>query len=441
MYGNQSTARWFFDGWSEELGIVPFEAVPDPPAPIVPGVGPAGAASFVLDIEAGATVTYSWRTDVIKAHNGFEQRISLGAAPAQRYNASAYLVDAAERTIRTALLTAPAQGQPFLLGLPYEELSLAADASGSTVFVGSTTLSDWVQPGQRVVVVGLDGTTVDAVVQSSGPTTIVLDPAPGAAAGAEHGRIMPAMAIYLEPSQGLARHIVNVAHWQISARAGLFGYANVVAMGVGASVTTYGGFTVYSYRSDHGDDTAANSIQTLGEMLDAGALPIAMGGADVVDMLRELRLASSSRVDWQWFKLFLFTVRGRQVLFLLPTWRPDLVFDSNPGSFTLVVKSADTPGAGDFLAYWNDSQAQTRLQVLKADGSVQYVAVEDVFDNADGTLDLILDATVTGTVAMISFLELCRLESDDVAVTWGTAAGGAGGWSFESTLLARVVQQ
>jgi hypothetical protein len=57
------------------------------------------------------------------------------------------------------------------------------------------------------------------------------------------------------------------------------------------------------------------------------------------------------------------------------------------------------------------------------------------------TVALRFSVTVTGTVAMISFLELCRLESDDIAVTWGTATDGGGGWQFESALLARVVQQ
>lgn len=404
------------------------------PSSVVPGVGPAGAASFLLDLDAGARVTYSWTTDVSKAWNGLEQRISLIGAPRQAYAASAYLIDASERTVRAALLTAAAQSQPFLLGLPYEELPLSADASGTTLTVDTTALCDWALPGQRVLIESRDRSVrASAVVQSAGPTTIVVDPAPGAA-GDRGGHVMPAMAVYLTPSQGMQRHIANVSHWQLSARAALFGFAGVDTMGVGATLTTFDGHLVYDERIDLGDDLAANGIETLGEILDAGALQIAVGGADVVDLLRDVRLESSDHHDWQWIKAFLLAIRGRQVRWLLPTWQPDLVFHSNPGASILKVKSATTAGAGDYLACWTISAAQRRLQILRTDGTVQYVRVDDVFDNLDGTLDLVLDATVTGTVRMISFLETVRLESDSVDVVWN-------GWAFATAFRARVVQQ
>jgi hypothetical protein len=396
-----------------------------------PGVGPAGAATFMLDLEAGAQVTFSWQTEVQKALNGLEQRVSMGDAPKQRYRATAFLLDGDERTLRSALLVAAATGQPFLLGLPYEELTLSGDTVGAVVPVWSTSLCDWGNAGQRVVVGARDRQSfASGVVQSSAGASITLDTPPAELAG---GSIMPAQAIYLEPTQGIVRHPVNVAHWQIDAIAALFGFAGVDTMGTGVAVTTFDGLPVYTERNDI-DDTADNAIYTLGMIIDAGALPIAAGGASVVDEGRRIRIASSSAAVWQWFKAFAFTVKGRFAPFLRPTWQPDLVFDSNPGAATLKIKSASVAGAGNYLTYFNNSLAHRRLQILKTDGSIQYVIVSGAGDNGDGTITLNLSATVTATVDTISFLETCRLDSDDIVVTWT-------GFEFSSELLARVVQQ
>jgi hypothetical protein len=411
------------------------------PSTAVPGVGPAGAATFVLDLEAGAQVTFSWQTEVQKAINGLEQRVSMGDAPKQRYKATAFLLDGDERSVRSAMLVAAATGQLFLLALPYEELTLSGDAAGAVVPVWSTALCDWALAGQRVVVRDPSHALEDAsfnsgVVQSSAGSSITMDVAPSAH-GKAGGAIMPAQAIYLSPTQGIARHPVNAAHWQIDAVAALFGFAGVDTMGTGATVTTFDSLPVYTERNDI-DDQADNAIYTLGMIIDAGALPIAAGGASVIDEGRRIRLSSSSPAIWQWLKAFLFTVRGRFSTFLRPTWQPDLVFDSNPGSGQLKIKSASVAGAGNYLTYFNASAAHKRLQILKTDGSIQYVIVSGAGDNGDGTITLTLSATVTGTVDTISFLETCRLESDDVTVTWNS---GPGGWEFDCPLLARVVQQ
>jgi hypothetical protein len=66
-----------FDGGAFHSGA--FDAAA---AVVIPGVGPAGAATFVLDLEAGSQLTFSWRTEVQKALNGLEQRICDGDAPA-----------------------------------------------------------------------------------------------------------------------------------------------------------------------------------------------------------------------------------------------------------------------------------------------------------------------------------------------------------------------
>lgn len=403
-------------------------------APPIPGVGPAGAATFALALESGAKVSFEFETDIMKSWNGLEQRVSLLGAPRQYYEASAYLVNADIRDLRGKLVGTSESGSPYLIGLAYEDLTLSADSSGTTVFVSSTSTSDWANnPGQRAVVIGSDGTIASGVIQSSTSGSIVLDVAPGTA-GKTGGRIMPAMAVYLDPQQGFARHPVNVEHWQIKARAALFGFGGVDQMGVGASLTTFDGLNVYD-RGLNIKEQATDSMLSLSEILDLGGIVTSTGGATVPDWGRDVKMVSTSWADWQWWKRFIYTVRGRQVAFLLPSWRTDFVFVSKTSATTIKIKSGSVLGAGDITKWFGVSSGHQYLQITQTDGSIVYGKISTVGDNGDGTTNVVFTAAiVTGTPAVIGWLELARFENDRFDVIWT-------GTKFTHSTTARVVQR
>lgn len=410
----------------------PMTVAPFPPVTIIPGIGPAGAATFVLSLEAGSKVVYSWLTDIQPTYAGLEWRSAGLGAPKQRYEGPAYLTDADDRFVRGSLVYAAAQGSPFLLALPFEELPLVADATGPIVHVPSTAACDWALPGQRVVCVGPDNSIAPGVVQTSGSTMITLDVAPGGA-GARGGRIMPAMAIDLDAQQGFARYQVNADVWNLKAQALLFGFGGLDSMGVGATLTTFGGRYVWDL-GDGIEGQTAEAIDSLAERLDLGTTVAGLGTAAVANWGRTLRVESSDWSDFQTLKAFLFAVRGKQVAFFRPTHYPDAVFVANPGSAQLVIATPPTPGAGNFAVWFTHSAAHRQLAVTKADGTVQYVSVLTFGDNGDGTGTMNLSATVTGVVAKISFLEIVRFDSDDLEVSWDGAT-----LTFEQ--LGKVVQQ
>ena len=189
-----------------------------------PGVGALGASTFLLSLQPGTKVIYGWSTDVITSYSGREQRQSAYGQPRQRYEGVAFLLDGADRDVRGAMMAGAASGATFTLALPYEELSLSADASGTILQVGSTEGVDWLVVGQRVVVVSPAGVTAAAVVQSFTATTITLDIYPGAL-GVAGGAVMPLMQVLLEPQQGFARYPTRVDLWSLRARSAAFGWA------------------------------------------------------------------------------------------------------------------------------------------------------------------------------------------------------------------------
>lgn len=428
-----------------------FQAFPDEGLTLgISGVGGIGAATFILSLEPGTRVIHAWSTMILSTYSGQEQRESPVGQPKRSFEGTAFLLDAGSRDARSVLMRSAAPGNTFLLALPHEEETITVDSPANVITVTSTANLDWALPGQRVVIVAPDMTSVAAVVQAITSTTIqvrltdatgMITTATLGTAGRAGGRIMPVLQVLLEPQQGFARYATTVDTWSIRARAVVFGWVGTDVMGLGATITTFtDGPTALASITDDDlliwdrqnaiDGTATESMLNGAELVDLGALPFALGGADVPDWGRSVKYRSTLASDWQWFKAFIRQLRGRQRAFLLSTNRPDLVYVSTV-SGGIKVSSASVSGAGDYTA-WFASSAHQRL-ALTINGVVSYFAVTGVTDNGDGTLTLALDLGVSGTVQKVSFLEQVRFERDEIAASWD-------GWTFSIDETVRVVQ-
>ncbi len=207
--------------------------------------------------------------------------------------------------------------------------------------------------------------------------------------------------------------------------------ATPIAVGIGASVTYFNGRPVW----DRGVDVvgmAGDSLQSMAETQDFGGLPFAAGMAAVPDWGRDIKISRPVRGEWQWFKLFLDKIKGRWKSFWLPTHRDDLPWiSSGVGAITV-------DAAADVFAWYPN---QKHIQIVQIDGTATYAIVTNAVDNGDDTVTLTLideaasPVTLSGAaVDHVSWLEVCRLESDTVSVAFGAAM-------FSAQMTARVVQQ
>lgn len=393
---------------------------------VTPPSGSAGAATFVYNIEDGATITYEWPSVVRKAWSGKESRASLARTPRQRFEMTSLLSDAQMRAVLEVLEANSADAPAFLLGLPHEELRVAGSTS-SSITVDSLALCDWAVSGQRIVVVGRDGTTTAETWISGTPGGVTIPVGSDVSAVALDGaRVMPAVAVVLEAEQGFDRHRVGVMQWDLRARATQVGYGATTQFGVGVTVAEHDGMAVW----DRGNVTSrvAQPLLSDTDAVDQGLGIDAIGKRDQSDWRRQIRIESSDASEWQWFKAFLADVRGRSQAFLAPTGRPDLVPVGDASTGTLTVTGAD------YTAAWFPSLAHRRVKLVFADGTHAYRTVNASVDNGDGTHDLTLASAAAGTLDRVEFLETVRLDSDEIGVHWS-------GFSFESSLQARVVQQ
>lgn len=411
------------------------DITPAPGAAAATGVAPllhaafggAGVATFAMLMEAGATVTLQFGTDVKKMLDGTEQRASFRAKPRQRYAFSSLLSDAQHRKLLSTLAGNAATAPLFLLGLPYEEQTVVSSTS-TTITASSLDYSDWKAPGQRIVVVSPAGVQGEAIVQSAAGAVLTVDQDLTAVA-TRGARVMPAVGVYLEPEQAISRHKVKLGRWELAARMERNGFAGG-AVGTGASLTTFDGLAVWDAGVAHA--VAAQPLMAGYSIVDLGGRISAIGSYDHPDWGRGVRIDSGGRAAperWAWLKKFLDSVQGMRKAFLLPTGRPDLVPVGTAASGTLTIDSAN---GVDYVNDWYPSLAHRRLRLVRTDGTFGYRSVSSLADNGS-TQDLVLDSAFTGTLDRVEFLETVRLASDEVTVKWR-------GYGFESALIANVVQ-
>lgn len=394
-----------------------FGPAPQPaPAPL--------ATTRIPDADGGFRWIQQWRTDVLTAWDGTEQRISTRSLPRDRYEGSFLLDDADLRYVRQLLSASPA-GQVDL-PLPHEAVATTAAITGGTIYV-TATHADWIAIGRRIYVRAPSGAAYTTTITgANGGTLNVADSPPvGATFPAGLTLVFPVEGVLLDDGQGLNRYAVAAGRWPFAGRSPTFRAAG----GAGATVQTFSGLPVLD-RRPHLERTAAEQILGGVQLLDAGGAIGAVTSWGRSKHRRQGLWRIDTPAERQWWKAFLGAVRGRWKPFLYPTWWPDLeLWDWAHGESWLQV-------LGDYLGEWWPSLAHRRLQLEYADGSVVWRSVVSAAQVNDTVQQLEFSAPLpaTGTLVTASFLETCRLDVDEVAIEYGA------GWRGRVQVPALAVQ-
>lgn len=403
--------------------------MPPPPTVAIPARGGAIVSVLRMDPEEGSSITYSWATDVIRPRSGRESREGLRAVPRESYAFSSLLDDDDLITIQSALIRNAAIAAKFGVGIEQESLEITGANPGTrAVGVLTTAYSDWLYPGSPALLVGHDASDLSnymtAVVQSNGLAQIDFDVNVTAfqAAGC---RVMPLIPCLLD-EQSFALHYVNAGMYDMRARAQIFGYQNGLWTIHGATVNTWTSalgntWPIFDRRIEM-SDTSPRALMPMAETIDRGGAIQQVGMQAVADVAREILVTLRNDADRQYLKAFLGTVRGKHKAFLLPTWKPDLlpIGDASSGSLTFEGPSWGRINYGEWFA----SDAHKVLRVELTSGAVRYEDVFDWGDNHDGTQTVLLAAGFANPIAMVSLMETCRLDTDDVPIQ--AQGGGVG---------------
>jgi len=126
--------------------------------------------------------------------------------------------------------------------------------------------------------------------------------------------------------------------------------------------------------------------------------------------------------DMDWWRDFIVEANGQRDSFLLPSWREDLILDSNPSQgATLIYVEGTSYG----LNYWpHDTYKRLKFTINKdsTDEEIIYRKIDAIESIAGGTTKLTLDTALPGTSQwgngfIIEFLNKCRFGSDIFKLT------------------------
>ena len=384
-------------------------------------------ATFIPWLPDNFVATFEWRTDVLRADDGTEQRIALWNHPkvtfALEYNMVGDEIDGdtalALRVMRSTLTNNPEE--TYQIPLRHESSFLTADAaiSATQLFLDYNRALDWVGNGRKVYVETDENEEGYTALISSYTTVgsdvrLTLDTAAPYALDKTRVRVSPVVNIQPMDHQALGRYRVEAGTWTIS---GVLQTLYMFNQGTGITVPETEDCNVWLR------EAVQNSTDLIGEDFTCGleiiGEPLMEAFTQFPKALikRDLTFSLDGLDDWRYFKAVLFTALGQQVPFFRPTFRDDLTLEAQPASPSSVLLVSDTP---DYTDYYTGADTFKRLALFLSDGSVLTVRITDVEDNLDGTLTLTTADTFArgaNTIDRVALLETTRLGSDAVVLT------------------------
>jgi len=355
--------------------------------------------------------TLSWRTDLLKGMDGLEQRVALLRSPRESYAFQFVLNEQELRDIRRQLVVDATT--PIQVPLRHEGLLLSAEPTADLV-AGNIPFADWATVDREVLVesdLGYHYATTITDVHGAYLTVADVPVDPGHYP-AYKTNVSPLVDVQAADGLSVARHAVNAGKFTLTGYDTAF--HTTWGAGIGGAFTTLDSYVIVDWVSvPLMGDLARETFSAGLTVLDAGAAREVIQRRDAADIRREHTFRWAAPAYRQLWKAFLYRQRGRCKPCLLSTFRDDLVLRSQPSiaATTLVVEDRD-----DYLAWFAASAAQARLALATADGT-QYVKVTNAVASASDTITLTISAGVANVpITRVSFLELCRFDTDDVVV-------------------------
>ena len=348
-----------------------------------------------------------WRTDIHRAHDGTEARVSIWGAPRQTFDYQLRFVsDADLREIQRTLYGQLAS--TLVLPLWHEPLTLDAEAAASgTTLSMSLTNADFVV-GDRLLLVNetTDAYELVSVDTISGAVTVT---SPLASTWPVGTSVYPCLLVTLADGSSTERSRVNAGE----TRATCTTLDRRALGGAGGAVPAFNSLPLLD-ESPSDTGPAVDAFRLEREEIDFGAKRRVFASQVAPEFGGPRTFRIGSTTQRQFWKAFLDTVRGRQGAFYWPSYRPDLELSAQPsqGASSLLITDS-----GDYVATRWPVAAMRSIMVRSADGVGQPFLVTNAVDNGNGTQTLTLGSSLTNTVLgstvnRIELMPTARLGSD-----------------------------
>lgn len=366
----------------------------------------------------------AWLTSVLRKRDGSEQRVATRRVPRRTIDYLAFVggEDELDQRRRFDALVWTSQDEEVMVPFWPDATVLAANlASGSSLVTFPTVQSYDIDNGDGYLMFWKDYKTYEVVkVNPSGgstwtnPASIALE-TNTINAWPKGTVVVPARRCLQVPSMSGNVFASDVQELKVSFR---------VIVPTVAATNAYRAImpTTDTYRStdvmaDPGmDGTNTRTLERQLATVDFQVGPFSYDSIQTAPFgSLDMNVDLSGRDEVKHFLGWLNMRRGRQKAFWLPTWEKD---------FDLIERTADDQFTADSFGYtaaYNAIESRRDVAFINADGSMDYRRISGSSDDAI-TETFTVTATLPDplTPERASFLRYCRLDQDEVELTWLT---------------------
>lgn len=376
------------------------------------------AWAFAPDWADGITETLTWATDILQSESGVEQRRAIRLAPRRELAAPLYVEGRERQLLDMALFgwgariwALPIWPDIQLLDQPVAAGALRLDCATANLDFAAGGLA--LLRGESAFAVE----TVQIAALDAGGLDLVRPTQQAWPAGS---RLYPARAAQLVEAPSLTRLTDTVQSAEV--RFLLMEPSDWPAV---LPATLYRGRPVLEQRPDESADLTANFARILATLDNGAAIPRTTDTAGRAFPVQGHRWLGMGRAERAAYRSLLYALRGRQV----PVWLP-----SHADDLQLLAPVSDVATTLDVanIGYSRFGKAQPGRRDLRIelwDGRVFHRRITGATERDADTERLVLDAVLGVTVmpaqvARISWLVLCRLDSDSIEIHHETDSEG-----------------
>lgn len=345
-----------------------------------------------------------WRTDVLLAYDGSEQRIALRQSP-RRYFEFGFLVPTLlERQKLEAAISANGS-QSWDLPLWTDSTPCTSAISHGDVVVYADTIGRDFVAGGKALLLATNGNSLIINISTLTDTQLNLSSAVVGAWPLETA-VIPLRTAYLEQSQQISRFTGSA----------IYGVVRFLCDDISnwstATETIYRDYPVLTIASNWSQDITTDYQRKM-QIVDFGVGGIYRDDESSLPVfIQSHHFVLDSRQKITDFRKFLYSRRGRLNALWIPTFMPDLTFVALSSVYLDVVNI-------DYTTLYNQSINRRDIRIEMTNGDIHYrrIVASAVISNSVERLTL-NNTLPSSDIEKISFMMFGRLDTDGIELAW-----------------------
>jgi len=376
------------------------------------------AWSFAPDWADGVIERLTWATDILQSESAVEQRRAIRLSPRREFEASMYVEGRERQLLDLALFGWGSRVWALPIWHEVQLLGVGVSA-GALSIICSTQYLDF-RAGGLAMLRGESAFTSETVeVDSVTPVSLLLK-RPTQQTWPAGSRLYPVRSAQLTQQPDLTRLTDTASSADVQ-----FLVVDPCDWPALMPTTLYRGQSVFETRPDEGEDLTS-SYQRLLLTLDSGsAIPLMTDTANRAFPVQAHRWLEMGRSERAALRSFIYAMQGRQKSVWLPTHADDLTLVDIVSSLATTLDIANI----GYSRFASAKPGRRDIRIELWDGSVYFRRITGSSELSSDIERISIDATfgrqiLPVDIVRISWLVLCRLDSDTVEIEHMTDSEG-----------------